>query len=72
MVDGPDAGLAMLASIESDSTLADGNRLPAVRAQLDEMAGNLELARTDHLEAARRTTSVPEQRYLLDRASRLP
>ncbi|MGH6654446.1 MAG: hypothetical protein ACRDVE_04485 [Actinocrinis sp.] len=36
-----------------------------------ELAGNTAAAREDYLLAARRTTSLPEQRYLRARADRL-
>jgi predicted RNA polymerase sigma factor len=42
-----------------------------VRAHLLEMAGNVEAARASYRDAARRTTSLPEQRYLDERAARL-
>jgi hypothetical protein len=35
------------------------------------MAGNVEAARASYRDAARRTTSLPEQRYLDERAARL-
>jgi hypothetical protein len=35
------------------------------------MAGDAEAARASYRAAARRTTSVPERRYLEDRADRL-
>jgi RNA polymerase sigma factor (sigma-70 family) len=72
MVDGPQAGLDLLATLDSDDRIAGLHRVPAVRAHLLEMAGDEAAARGAYLEAARRTTSVPEQRYLEDRAARLP
>jgi hypothetical protein len=36
------------------------------------MAGDLDGARVSYREAARRATSLPEQRYLESRAARLP
>jgi predicted RNA polymerase sigma factor len=47
------------------------HRLAAVRAHLLEMAGDPEAARDAYREAARRTTSLPERRYLESRAVRL-
>ena len=50
---------------------ADHHRVIAVRAHLLEKCGDLPAARAAYLEAARRTLSVPEQRYLASRAARL-
>jgi predicted RNA polymerase sigma factor len=72
MVHGPRAGLALLTSLEGDERLAGHHRLDAVRAHLLETAGDLEGARNGYRTAARRTTSLPEQRYLEGRAARLP
>jgi RNA polymerase sigma factor (sigma-70 family) len=71
MVDGPRAGLDALRPIEDEPSLAASHRPFAVRAHLLEMAGELESARADYLEAARRTASQPEARYLTLRAARL-
>lgn len=71
MVHGPRAGLEELATAEADPALAGHHRLHAVRAHLLEMAGDLEDARAEYGLAARRTLSVPEQRYLESRAARL-
>jgi RNA polymerase sigma factor (sigma-70 family) len=71
MVLGPDAGLELLATLDDDERMADHHRLHSVRAHLREMAGDTEVARAGYLEAARRTASRPEQRYLEARASRL-
>jgi RNA polymerase sigma factor (sigma-70 family) len=70
-VHGPDAGLALLESLESDDRIAGHHRTYAVRAHLLERTGHLTAARADYLEAARRTTSRPEQRHLEARAARL-
>jgi predicted RNA polymerase sigma factor len=69
MVDGPRAGLALLADL--DVQLAESHRLDAVRAHLLERAGDVAQARAAYLAAARRTTSLPEQRYLEGRAAAL-
>jgi RNA polymerase sigma factor (sigma-70 family) len=69
MVHGPRAGLDLLAALEGDERLAGHHRLDAVRAHLLEMAGDHEAAREGYLVAARRTTSIPEQRYLQARAA---
>ena len=71
MVDGPQAGLDLVATLDSDDRLARHHRVPAVRAHLLVMAGDLAAARAAYREAARRTRSVPEQRYLEDRAVNL-
>jgi len=68
MVHGADAGLALLATLDG---LNEHHRLYAIRAHLLELAGDTEAARVDYEEAARRTTSLPEQRYLEARAARL-
>jgi predicted RNA polymerase sigma factor len=70
MVRGPHAGLALLEELEADGRLAGHHRLDAVRAHLLEMAGDLAGARASYRTAARRTTSLPEQRYLEGRAAR--
>ena len=69
MVDGPSAGLALLDGVEE--ALAGHYRLDAVRAHLLEMAGDTDAAVVHFRRAARRTTSLPEQRYLTTRAARL-
>jgi RNA polymerase sigma factor (sigma-70 family) len=71
MVRGPEAGLELLGTLETDDRIAGHHRLDAVRAHLLEMAGDLDAARSSYRAAARRTTSLPEQRYLEDRAARL-
>ncbi len=71
MVDGPLAGLAQLAAAEADPALSGHHRVDAVRAHLLELAGEPAGAREHYLLAARRTLSVPEQRYLRERAAAL-
>jgi RNA polymerase sigma factor (sigma-70 family) len=71
MSEGPDAGLAMLEPLTEERKPAKSHRLHAVRAHLLEQAGRIDEARGQYREAARRTTSVPEQRYLLRRAAAL-
>jgi RNA polymerase sigma factor (sigma-70 family) len=71
MVHGPEAGLAVLEALGRDDRLARHHRLDAVRAHLHEMAGDVDAARTEYHAAARRTTSLPERRYLEGRAARL-
>jgi predicted RNA polymerase sigma factor len=69
MVHGPCAGLRQLAAVEEP--LQGHHRLDAVRAHLLDMAGDPSGARDAYLVAARRTTSLPERRYLESRAARL-
>jgi RNA polymerase sigma factor (sigma-70 family) len=71
MVRGPEAGLDLLRSLEGDDRVAGHHRLEAVRAHLQELAGDHQAARAGYQLAARRTTSLPERRYLQDRAARL-
>jgi RNA polymerase sigma factor (sigma-70 family) len=71
MVQGPHAGLELLKTLDDDERIADHHRLHAVRAHLLEMAGERAAARNSYEAAARRTTSIPEQRYLEARAARL-
>ncbi|MFJ2780733.1 MULTISPECIES: RNA polymerase sigma factor [unclassified Kitasatospora] len=68
MVDGPAAGLAVLAAAPA---LLEHYRLYAVRAHLSELAGDREAAVADYRTAARRTASLPERHYLTLRAARL-
>jgi predicted RNA polymerase sigma factor len=70
MVHGPEAGLELLATLGDDG-IADHHRLHAVRAHLLELTGDRAAARDEYLAAARRTTSLPEQRYLEARAGRV-
>jgi predicted RNA polymerase sigma factor len=71
MVRGGPAGLDLLGELEADERIAGDHRLHAVRAHLLEMAGDRAAAREAYEAAARRTTSVPQQRYLYARAARL-
>jgi predicted RNA polymerase sigma factor len=71
MVRGPNAGLAELAAAEIDPTLAGHYRIDAIRAHLIELAGEHDSAHTHYQQAARRTLSVPERRYLQSRAARM-
>ena len=73
--------VAMVHGPAPGSTCSDGSRPTsgsptttgshAVRAHLLEMAGEHRAARTAYQAAARRTTSLPQQRYLHARAARL-
>jgi len=71
MVQGAQAGLDLLGRLQSDQRIAGDHRLHAVRAHLLEMAGDRQAARESYQEAARRTMSLPQQRYLNARAARL-
>jgi RNA polymerase sigma factor (sigma-70 family) len=71
MVRGPQAGLDLIGKLEVDERIVEDHRLHAVRAHLLEMAGDFEAARDSYQAAARRTVSLPHQRYLHTRASRL-
>jgi RNA polymerase sigma factor (sigma-70 family) len=71
MVHGPRAGLDLLATLDGDERVATHHRLDAVRAHLLEVAGDHAAARDGYRAAARRTTSIPEQRFLEARAARL-
>ncbi|MGW6197028.1 RNA polymerase sigma factor [Kribbella sp. NPDC055110] len=67
-VEGPQAGLDLLATLEDDKNITATHRLDAVRAHLYERAGEPAKAHEHYLAAARRTTSLPEQRYLQAKA----
>ncbi|MFE4942583.1 RNA polymerase sigma factor [Streptomyces sp. NPDC056641] len=71
MVRGADAGLAILDDLGADGRLAGSHRLYVARAHLLEMAGDPQGALANYREAARRTTSLPERRYLTLRAARV-
>lgn len=71
MVHGPEAGLALLAALDTDDRLGGHYRLDAVRGHLFEMAGDRERALAHYRAAAGRTASLPERNYLLTKAARL-
>ncbi|WP_034263100.1 RNA polymerase sigma factor [Actinospica robiniae] len=71
MADGPQAGLDLLRPLDEDERMAGHHRLHAVRAHLLEMAGDHSRARESYREAARRTASEPERRFLESQADRL-
>jgi RNA polymerase sigma factor (sigma-70 family) len=70
-VEGPQSGLDLLATLDDDHRMRDSHRLDAVRAHLLERLGRLDDAREHYLAAARRTTSLPEQRYLTAKAAQI-
>lgn len=71
MVHGPRAGLERLDALAGDPRLARHHRLAAVRAHLLERLGEHAAAADAYRAAARATTSLPERRYLEDRAARM-
>jgi len=71
MVHGPQAGLRRVATAQDEPGLAGHHRVDAVRAHLLDLAGDHYAARAHYELAARRTLSVPEQRYLEGRAAKL-
>ena len=71
MVQGPEAGLAMVDAVARDSRLRDHHRVHLVRGHLLDLAGDVDGARQELGEAARRTTSVPERRHLERRVAAL-
>ena len=68
MVQGPRAGLDLLATVESDDRIADHHLLYAVRGHLLDRSGDPLGAAEAFTQAARRTGSSPEKRYLAGRA----
>ncbi|HTC91876.1 MAG TPA: sigma-70 family RNA polymerase sigma factor [Terriglobales bacterium] len=71
MVHGASKGLQLLKTLDTDPRLAGHYRLDAVRAHLLEMVGDYQGAIEHYRIAARRTTSIPEQNYLMTQAARL-
>ena len=71
MANGPRAGLQLIDQLQSDSRLAEDHRLHAVRAHLQEMAGELAGARASYLAAAERAPNLTQQRYLYAQVARL-
>jgi RNA polymerase sigma factor (sigma-70 family) len=69
MADGPAAGLALVDEVVA--LLPTSHRPIAVRAHLLELAGEADAAIDAYEDAARRTTSLPERRYLESRAATL-
>jgi RNA polymerase sigma factor (sigma-70 family) len=70
MVRGPDDGLQLLDSLADDDRVARHHLLYAMRGHVLELAGSPGAARDAFEEAARRTASIPEKRYLRARAER--
>ncbi len=68
---GPQAGLALLATLDDDERMARHHRLLSVRAHLLDKTGDTAGAYEHYQRAAKATASIAEQRYLRSRASRL-
>ena len=72
---GPESSIAALlnncvgAYATADPALAGHHRVDAIRAHLLDRLGDVDAARELYRCAARRTLSIPEQRYLLERAT---
>ncbi len=71
MVHGPERGLERLKALDTDERMAGHYRLDAVRGHLFEMLGDFERAARHYRAAAARTTSLPEQNYLMTQAARI-
>ena len=70
-LEGPEAGLAVLAALDADERMAKHHRLLSVRAHLLELAGDADGAYENYRNAAKATASMAEQRYLESRAKKL-
>jgi RNA polymerase sigma factor (sigma-70 family) len=68
---GPQAGLALLATLDDDERMARHHRLLSVRAHLLEKTGDTTGAHEHYQRAAKATASIAEQRYLRSRAGQL-
>lgn len=71
MAFGPEDGLALVDPLLDDPAMRRHHRTHAVRAHLLELAGDPAGALDSYRQAARLTTSLPEQRYLNTRIRRL-
>ncbi|WP_331766802.1 DUF6596 domain-containing protein [Embleya sp. NBC_00896] len=69
--EGAQAGLALLATLDSDERMVGHHRLLSVRAHLLEKTGDTAQAYEHYRRAAKATASMAEQRYLESRAGRL-
>ena len=70
-IESPQAGLALLSTLETDPRMAGHHRLLSVRAHLLEKTGDMVGAYADYRCAAKATASIAEQRYLESRAGDL-
>ena len=68
---GPQEGIELLDTLQTDKRIAQDHRFHAVRAHLLEMAGDRASARDAYLAAAQRATNLPQQRHLYARAARI-
>jgi RNA polymerase sigma factor (sigma-70 family) len=68
MVQGPQAGLTLLATLDQDRRIASHHRLHAMRGHLLEMAGQRQEASQEFDTAARLCSSRPEKASLRERA----
>jgi RNA polymerase sigma factor (sigma-70 family) len=71
MVEGASAGLDVLNALEGDKRIGNGHRFEAVRGFLLELADDYVAAANAYRAAGRLTTSLPERRFLEDKASAL-
>lgn len=71
MVYGPQRGLEKLRALDDDQRIAGHYRLDAVRGHLFEKLGDLATAVQHYRSAAAKTTSIPEQNYLMTQAARI-
>ncbi|GAA2723118.1 RNA polymerase sigma factor [Actinocorallia aurantiaca] len=69
--EGPQAGLALLSTLDGDERMAGHHRLLSVRAHLLEKTGDTSGAYEHYRRAAKSTASLAEQRYLELRAARV-
>ncbi|MFF5076667.1 RNA polymerase sigma factor [Actinoplanes sp. NPDC000266] len=69
-IEGPRAGLSLMAGLDADDRMARHHRLLSVRAHLLGKAGDRAAAHDLYRRAAKATTSQAEQRYLESRAAR--
>jgi predicted RNA polymerase sigma factor len=69
MVEGPEAGLALVDKVGVSGKLDSYYLLPAVRGDLLARLGRCEEAAADFERASRLTLNTTERRFLLDRAA---
>jgi RNA polymerase sigma factor (sigma-70 family) len=69
--EGPQAGLDLLSTLDSDARMAKHHRLLSVRAHLLEQTGDLPGAYEHYRRAAKATAGIAEQRYLEAQVGRL-
>ena len=71
MVHGPQAGLKLLETLDTDKRLAGHYRLDVARAHLYEMKGDSETAIIHYQIALEKTASIPERNYLAKKVASL-